>query len=388
MSSMMYFPASEYEERVGRARALMEASGIDALVATAPNNITYISGYRTNLFDSNFRPYFAILPREGDPTLLLPSLESGVGEEMSWIDDQRAWGPNPGDIAPDGMSAIKQVLESKGLGSGTLAVERGFGQRIGMNLDAFFELQDHFPNATWADATATFWKLRGKKSDAEVTNLRKAAEITDAAYTKVLEEAHEGMSERDVQSILGQEYMRLGSDYRGFIIVGAGKDRYKMMNPYASDYRLKRGDMCIIDFGAVYDGYWCDLTRAFFVGEATERQREFYEVAKGASAAAVEAVKPGVPCEEIDQVAERFLVDAGYKEYMRHRTGHSIGLEVHELPSIGLGEKTPLEANMVVAIEPGIYDFEIGGFRMEDIVLVTPDGSEYLSNCERELTIV
>jgi Xaa-Pro aminopeptidase len=257
-----------------------------------------------------------------------------------------------------------------------------------MNIDAFTDLQARLPKATWVDSTAVFWKLRGLKSDAEVANLRKAAEITDAAYETVLSSAQEGMTEREIQAILGQEYMRLGSDFRGFIIVGSGPSRYKMMNPYASDNRLKRGDMCILDFGAVYDGYWCDLTRGFFIGEVSDRQREFYEVAKAASAAAVAAVKPGVACEEIDQVAENYLVEAGYKEHMLHRTGHSIGLEVHELPSIGLGEKTLLQPNMVVAIEPGIYDFEIGGFRMEDIVLVTETGSEYLSNCQREITIV
>jgi Xaa-Pro aminopeptidase len=388
MHSMMYFPAEEYAERVRRARELMEEQGIDALVATAPNNITYISGYRTNLFDSNFRPYFAVIPRESDAVLLLPSLESGVGQETSWIVDQPSWGPNEGDIAPDGFSAIVLELGDKGLTKGKLAIERGFGQRIGMHLDAYLDLEARLPDVEWVDATPVFWKLRGLKSAAEVANLRKAAEITDAAYEKVLSSVHEGMSEREIQSIMGQEYMRLGSDYRGFIIVNGGKQRYKMMNPYASDYRLRRGDMCNIDFGAVYDGYWCDLTRGFFVGEASDRQREFYEVAKAASAAAVAAVQPGVACEEIDLVAERYLVDAGYKEYMLHRTGHSIGLEIHELPSIGLGEKTVLQPNMVVAIEPGIYDFNIGGFRMEDIVLVTETGSEYLSNCQRELTIV
>jgi Xaa-Pro aminopeptidase len=388
MHSMMYFPAEEYQDRVARARALMAEQGIDALVATAPNNITYISGYRTNLFDSNFRPYFAIIPRDGDAVLLLPSLEKGVGQETSWIEDQRCWGPNKGDIAPDGYSAIAQVLESVGLSNGKLGIELGFGQRIGMHHNAFLDLQSSLPEIEWADATPIFWKLRGVKSDLEVANLRKAAEITDAAYETVLSRAAAGMPEREIQSILGQEYMRLGSDYRGFIIVTAGKSRYKMMNPYASDNRLQRGDMVILDFGAVFDGYWCDLTRAFFVGEASSRQREFYEVAKEASAAGMRAAKPGVPCEDIDAVCEKYLVDAGYREHMLHRTGHSIGLEVHELPSIGLGEKTPLQKNMVVAIEPGIYDFEIGGFRMEDIVLVTETGSEYLSNCTRDLTVV
>lgn len=388
MKSMMYFPVEEYAERVRRARVLMKDQNIDVLLATAPNNLTYISGYRTNLFDSNFRPYFALIPQEGDATLILPDLELGVGIETSWIDDVRAWGMNEGGIAPDGLTALVKVMKERGFDGSTVAVERGFGQRIGVSHDEFLDLQERLPGVTWADSTPLLWHLRARKSDAEVANLRRASEITDAAYQAVLDNAKEGTSEREINAIMGETYMRLGGDFRGFIVVNAGKQRYKMMNPYASDYRLQRGDMCIMDFGAVYQGYWSDLTRGFFVGEVSDRQRDFYEVAKAASAAGVAAVKPGVTCAHIDKVCEDSLVGAGYKEYMMHRTGHSLGLEVHEMPSLGPGHDTVLEPNMVFAVEPGIYDFDIGGFRMEDIVLVTESGAEYLSNCERELTVV
>lgn len=385
---MMYFPAEEYEGRVQRAREQMAEIGADVLLATQPNNLTYISGYRTNLFDSNFRPYSALIPREGDSTLILPSLEYGVGLETSWIDDVRPWGPNDGDIAPDGFTALTMVMKERGFDDAKVAVEKGFGQRIGMSVDEFAGLQEALPGVEWLDSTAMMWKLRAVKSDAEVANLRKANEITDAAYMAVLDQVKEGTSEREIQAIMGSTFLALGGDLKGFIVVNAGKDRYKMMNPFASDYQLQRGDMCNIDFGAVYQGYWSDLTRGFFVSEVSDRQREFYEVAKAASAAGVAAAKPGVTCEEIDQVCEEYLVSRGYGDYMLHRTGHSIGLEVHEMPGISLGMKTVMQPNMVFAIEPGIYDFDIGGFRMEDIILVTEDGAEYLSHCERELTVV
>lgn len=388
MKSMMYFSADEYAERVRRARLLMRENDVDVLLVSAPNNVTYMSGYRTNLFDSNFRPYFALIPQDGAATLILPDLEVGVGEETSWIDDIRQWGANKGGIAADGLSALVMVMQERGFDRLKVAVEKGFGQRLGMSYDEFVGLQERLPGVEWKDATPLLWHLRVLKSDAEVAKLRKASEITDAAYEAVLEHAKVGTSEREINAIMGETYMRLDGDFRGFIVVNAGKQRYKMMNPYASEYRLQRGDMCIMDFGAVFQGYWSDLTRGFFAGEVSDRQREFYEVAKAASAAGVAAVKPGVTCEQIDEVCGAYLVDAGYKDYMLHRTGHSIGLEIHEMPSLGPNQTTVMEPNMVFAVEPGIYDFDIGGFRMEDIVVVTESGSEYLSNCTRELTVV
>lgn len=388
MKPMMYFPPEEYAERVRRARVLMRENDVDVLLVSAPNNLTYMSGYRTNLFDSNFRPYFALIPQEGEATLILPDLEIGVGQEISWIDDVRQWGANKGGIAPDGYSALVTVMQQRGFDRSKVAIEKGFGQRVGMSYDEFVDLQERLPGVQWKDCTPMLWHLRARKSDAEVAKLRKASEITDAAYEAVRQQAKEGTSEREINAIMGETYMRLDSDFRGFIVVNAGKQRYKMMNPYASEYRLQRGDMCIMDFGAVYQGYWSDLTRGFFVGEVSDRQREFYEVARAASAAGVAAAKPGATCEQIDKVCEEYLVDAGYRDFMLHRTGHSLGLEVHEMPSLGPGQTTVMEPNMVFAVEPGIYDFDIGGFRMEDIVLVTDTGSEYLSNCTRDLTVV
>jgi Xaa-Pro dipeptidase len=397
VQSMLLFSVGEYRERLERARTLMREAKLDALLVSAPNNLTYISGYRTNLFDSNFRPFLCLVPLDGDPVLLLPTLEVGVGEEVSWISDIRPWGPPPGKvtwgsspkvIAPDSLNAARIVIEEKKLASARVGIEQGFGQRIGMSLEQFGQLKGFLPKADWGDSTGLFWKLRSVKSKKEVEFLRKASEITDKGYEAVLASAKEGMTERRLQGIMGETYMREGSDYRGFIIVQAGPERYKMMNPYATDRKIKRGDAVTFDFGAVYNGYWSDLTRTFFVGECSPEQRKMYQDAREVSELTVKQVRPGVTCESIDIFAEKQLHDRGYKEHMLHRTGHSIGLEVHEMPSIGAGEKTVMQANMTAAIEPGIYDFGVGGFRMEDIVLVTDNGVEYLSNCTRELTIV
>ena len=390
MHSMMLFSASEYAERLKKARALMQEQGMDALLVSTPNNLVWISGYRTNLFDSNFRPFLTVIPREGEPTLILPLLELGVGQECSWMDDIRAWGTvGKGCMAADGVSALKVVMDEKKLGKAKVGVERGFGQRMGFNLDQFRQIEGMYPGVEWLDSTPLFWKLRMEKSKKELEYLREANRITDAAYEAVVAAAKPGMTERQLQGIMGSTYMLEGGDYRGFIIVQSGPERYKMMNPYATDRKIQRGDAVTFDFGAVYNGYWSDLTRTFFVGSATDRQKEFYAVALESSTKTVKAVKPGMTCEAVDQIAEKVIVDRGYKDFMLHRTGHSIGLEVHELPSVGLGDKTVIKPNMTMAIEPGIYEFDgAGGYRIEDIIMTTDSGAEYLSNCRRELTVV
>jgi Xaa-Pro aminopeptidase len=397
MRSMLLFSTDEYRERLARAQVAMREAKLDAMLVSAPNNLVYISGYRTNLFDSNFRPFLSLVTASGDPVLILPTLEVGVGEEVSWIEDIRSWGAAPGSvawkgmkpvIAADSLNAARIVIEERKLTNARIGIEQGFGQRIGMSMEQFGQLKSMLPKVEWTDSTALFWKLRSVKSKTEIEYLRRASKITDAGYQTVLENAREGMTERDLQGIMGQTYMREGSDYRGFIIVQAGPERYKMMNPYATDRKVQRGDGVTFDFGAVYNGYWSDLTRTFYVGSVSPKQRELYEVSREVSAMTVEAVRPGITCEEVDAVAEQELIKRGYKEHMLHRTGHSIGLEVHELPSIGLGEKTVMQPGMTFAIEPGIYDFSVGGFRVEDIVLVTENGREYLSNCQRDLTIV
>ena len=394
MHSMMLFSREEYVARADRARQMMREQEIDALLISQAQNLIYLTGYRTNLFVSNFRPFLAVLPLEGDPVLLLPFLELGVGQEVSWIADQRAWGPNMDTdftrdmYAVDALESARKVLQEKKLDKGRIGIELGMGQRIGMSVQQYEQLRGALPGATWKDASPLLWKVRAKKSPKEVEYLRKASQITDKGYEAAVKAAHAGITERELQAVMGETFMREGSDYNGFIIVNSGKQRYKMMNPYAIDRKLEKGDMCIFDFGAVYNGYWSDLTRGFFVGEASPRQREFYEISREATALTAAAVKPGVTGESVDAVAEKFIADKGYRRYMFHRTGHSIGVEVHEIPSIGAGEKTVLEPGMCFAIEPGIYDFNVGSFRVEDIVTVTEKGFEYLSNCRRELTVV
>ena len=152
---MMVFSAQEYRQRSDRASKLMAEHDLDAILITSANNLTYFTGYRTNLFDSNFRPFLAVIPADGEPTLILPNLEKGVGEETSWIDDLRVWGADLGNpltsgmFAKDAVGAAVAVLKEKKLENARVGIELGFGQRIGMSVNEFDQLRSQLPAVEW-----------------------------------------------------------------------------------------------------------------------------------------------------------------------------------------------------------------------------------------------
>ncbi|MGH2525508.1 MAG: M24 family metallopeptidase, partial [Actinomycetota bacterium] len=148
------------------------------------------------------------------------------------------------------------------------------------------------------------------------------------------------------------------------------------------------GDAVVLDFGGVANGYFSDITRTVFVGEPGEEELRVYEVVASAQQAAFEAVRPGVLSQDVDRAARAVITDAGYGERFIHRTGHGIGLEIHEPPYIVEGNETPLEPGMTFSDEPGIYLAGRFGVRIEDQVVVTPDGAERLNQASREPTVV
>ncbi len=391
MHQYMDFTREEFQDRYRRLQGLLREAQLDAALLSDAGNMVYVTGYRTLLYISKFRTFLAVVFAEGDPVLILPNLEVGVGRQMGWIDDVRGWGARgPYTDRPDALSIIKDVIAERRLGGKRVGFELSLGQRLGMTFDQYEAFRGAFEAAgcSIGNVAEVMWKLRIKKSPREIEYLRRAGRATDAGYLAALEIAREGVSEKELSDAVGIGMIRSGADWPAFLVVQSGPPRYDMMNPPASDRRVEKGDMVIFDIGAAYRGYWGDLTRGFFIGEPTTRQREFYAAELEIFQRTRDAVRPGITIEEIDKVAEATTVELGFKEYMWHRTGHAIGIDVHELPSVALGDKTVLEPGMVFTIEPGIYDFSVGAFRIEDVVVVTETGYETLNpGSPTELTI-
>lgn len=380
------FDVAEYEDRLARAQEKMAELDIDGLVLSDESNLIYLTGNRTILYSSKFRPFLAVVPQQGEPTLILPNLEVGIGRKTSWVEDVRGWGKGLYADAPDPFTLVADAMKEKGIADGRVGLELGHGMRLGMNQDQFAELKSNVPNVTWVNAADVMWPVRLVKSDQEVEYIRQACKATDIAWKDAADACGVGVTEREIARIIGHGMVE-HADGPAFLVVASGPDRYDMINAIPTDRKMQKGDLVSFDIGANYNHYWSDMSRVLYIGEPTERQKEFHKAELEVFWAGVEAVRAGVTAEKVDQACERKIEELGFKEYMLHRTGHSLGLDVHELPSVALGDDTVLEAGMVLTIEPGLYDFSIGAWRIEDTVLVTETGYELLTNSERDIIV-
>ena len=229
--------------------------------------------------------------------------------------------------------------------------------------------------------------LRAVKGPDELERLAAAGAAADATFLEIVELPFEGRLETEVAADLARLLREHGHEQVDFTVVGSGPNG---ANPHheAGDRRIQHGDTVVLDFGGLMYGYGSDTTRTVTVGQPTQVVREVHEVVRRAQQAAFEAVRPGVPCQEIDRVARAVITEAGYGERFIHRTGHGIGVTTHEPPYMIEGEVRTLRPGMCFSIEPGIYLSGRFGVRIEDIVTVTDTGGRRLNNTDRHLRVV
>jgi Xaa-Pro aminopeptidase len=248
-------------------------------------------------------------------------------------------------------------------------------------------LQEALPKSSYVSMTRALPMLRAVKDDDELERLGAAGEAADASFEQIAEVQFSGRRESEIAADLAGFLRDHGHSSVEFTVVGSGPNG---ANPHheMSERVIEDGDMVVLDFGGIKDGYGSDTTRTVHVGEPTDEEREVHELVRRAQQAGFEAVRPGVECQEIDRAARRVIEDAGYGEYFIHRTGHGIGLTTHEPPYMVEGESRRLEPGMCFSIEPGVYLPGKFGVRIEDIVTVTEDGGRRLNNTGREIRIV
>jgi len=222
-------------------------------------------------------------------------------------------------------------------------------------------------------------KLRLVKDAAELEYIKQAAQIAGAAFASIRGDIQPGVSEKELAGKLECALKAKGSDNIPFEIIVASGCRSAMPHGIASDKQLAERELVVIDFGASVAGYSADISRTLILGKAGAEQKKIYQAVAKAQARGIEAVKPGVKAARIDQITRSVIEQAGYGKYFSHSTGHGLGLEVHEAPSISKGDKTVLKEGMVFTVEPGVYLPGVGGVRIEDMLLVTADGCQVLS---------
>jgi D-alanyl-D-alanine dipeptidase len=229
--------------------------------------------------------------------------------------------------------------------------------------------------------------LRTVKDAEEIAALRRAGAAADATFEEICAGRFAGRTEREVASDLGRLLISHGHSSADFTIVAGGPNSASPHHE-PGERTLKEGDAVVMDFGGVLDGYCSDTTRTLSIGGPSDELVRVHEVVKEAQEAGVAAVRPGVAAQDVDRAARHVIEDAGYADAFFHRTGHGIGVEVHEHPYIVEGNDEPLRVGTTFSVEPGIYLEGRFGVRIEDIVAVTEDGVERLNLSSRELRVV
>lgn len=227
--------------------------------------------------------------------------------------------------------------------------------------------------------------LRSIKTPEEIAKLRAVCALADAAYNDLLAAIKPGMSELDAAWLLDCRFREHGARGNSFATIVGGGERAAMVHGQPSARVFAPGDMILIDRGAVLDGYVSDETTTVVLGPADGKLREIYAIVKEAHDRCIAAVKPGVACRDLDALAREVIVKAGYGEYFGHSTGHGVGLEVHEQPTVSANAEGFVEEGMVFSVEPGIYIPGWGGVRIEDLVVVTATGGECLTLADKSL---
>lgn len=387
MKKFLVFSVEEYESRNMKLRSLMDQKGIDACIFTKGTNLIYFSGYLTSLYNSDFRPFMYIVPKESTPVLIVPALEYGGACRTSWCDDVRIWGGKKPGIKSDPIALLVDVLKENKLDRATIGFEFANGQRLGMTMEQYQQLLGALPLIKPVDNSGVVWPCRMVKSPAELIFLKKSAYANDMGFYAAVDAIKDGATEKEVEIAMMQAMTKNGA-VPDFMTITAGVDRYDMMNPSADEnVIMKNGDMVVMDFGCTYNHYYSDTTRGVFVGTPHPRAEELYKAVRDVSEHALLAAKPGNFISDIDAAAEKRIIELGYRDLMLHRTGHALGLEIHENPSIGPADHTVLQEGMTLAIEPGLYDYSVGGFRIEDDIVITKNGFEFLTNASRDIIV-
>jgi Xaa-Pro aminopeptidase len=362
-------------QRIERLEELMAQRGIDAVALVPGANLFYLTGLQMHLSE---RVTLALFTQTREGFLLLPTLEAPRAESRLHVPMKPyTWSDAEGSRA--GWDRLRRELDLAGK---TVAVEF-----LNMRVFELTQLQVFAPNLALADGSELLAELRMVKDADELEAMRRAARVIERALAEVLKLVRPGVTEKELATQWQMSMSRCGADVIPEEPIVAAGPNSAQPHSTATDRPLARGDLVILDGWCTVDGYFTDITRTVAVGEVAPALREIYDIVRQANEAALQRVKPGVPCEQIDQAAREVISRAGYGEYFLHRTGHGLGLEVHEAPGIVAGNTLALKPGMTFTDEPGIYVAGQGGVRIEDDVLVTQDGGESLTHFTRELLV-
>jgi Xaa-Pro dipeptidase len=346
---------------------------VDLLAIIPGANLRYLTGLEMHTSE---RVTLALFPVEGQVAFVLPELEGprargNLGAEASFYGYSDREGPGP---------AFRQAAADLHLEDKVIGVEH-----LAMRVLELRLLEEHATGARFVDGGPLLSQLRILKDAEEIEAMRRASEVNEECFRQTAALIQPGVTEQELAAAWQKAALDLaGGELPDVPIVASGLNG---ASPHttATPRCIESGEFVTIDGFLRVEGYYSDITRTYAVGEIDEELKSIYSVVEEANAAGREAIKPGIQAQEVDRAAREVIDRAGYGEYFIHRTGHGLGLEIHEPPYIVEGNEEVLQPGMTFTVEPGIYVPGKGGVRIEDDVVVTETGCETLTDLPREL---
>ncbi|GAB6099046.1 Xaa-Pro dipeptidase [Halanaerocella petrolearia] len=353
------------QERVDRLRELLAEKEIAALLVNTPENRQYLTGFTGTAGTVLITQQEAILITDFRYT-------KQAKEEVSSFEVV--------EFKEKKLDLLADLLVELGV------KELGFEAKY-ETYSTYLKYEDKLP-VELKGTQNLVKKLRLIKGKQEINKLKEAVDITDQAFTYIQDKLQVGVKENKIALELEFFMKQHGASKNAFDFIVASGKRAALPHGVASEKKIEAGDFVTMDFGCVYQGYHSDMTRTLVVGDSpTDKQKEIYQLVLKAQKESIKAIKAGKKASEVDQVARDTISEAGYGDYFGHGLGHGVGLEIHEGPKLSWRDDTVLEPGMVVTIEPGVYLPDWSGVRIEDIVVVTENGCQVLTESDKELIV-
>ena len=355
----------DYQQRRKRLRGALKQTGMESALITDVTNVTWLTGF------SGDSTYLLVLPRS---ELLISDsrYEVQLNEECPELD--REIRTSKINLPEFTIEVLQKAKPAK------LALEAHK-----LSKSAYDRFADGIPATTVIAATNMVEPLRAIKDKSEIANITESIRIAERAFTVIRNQIVPKQTELEIAHNLEHQIRQFGGTRCAFDpIVGVGP-RGALPHGRPSSATIDQASFVLIDWGAQFNGYASDLTRILVTGKISPKLRKLYNIVLGAQQAAIRLIRPGARYQDIDQTARGLIADAGFGKQFGHGLGHGFGLQIHETPFISPVADGVLQAGMVITVEPGVYLPDWGGIRIEDDVLVTPDGHQVLTSLPREL---
>jgi Xaa-Pro dipeptidase len=363
-----------YKERTKKLVEILKRKGIDGFIFGISVNMYYF----TNFYEAQGERFVGLLvPSKGDPVFLVPELYYDQICETTWIENVISWADGE-----DPFEKMALIIKEKNLLNSKIAVDDT------LRSDFLLPLQEKLPQFKFISGGKLVSTLRCIKSNDEKDLMMQIGDIHDKVLEKAISAVKIGVSELKVADLIVNTFKEFGAKSASIVPIVASGPYSAQPHYRATDKLIADGDSVVLDFTGDWKHYISDMTRTVFVGKPNKEYLKIYDIVRKAQETGVKSVRPGRTCEEIDQIVRKIIEDEGYGKYFIHRTGHGLGLEVHEEPYIVEGNKLVLEPGMTFSVEPGIYLPGKFGVRIEDCVIVTEKGAEPFTKLSHDLITI